>query len=509
MTSVRLVLGDQLNPQHHWYQTVDDHVTYLLMEVREETDYVVHHAQKIIAIFAAMRDFAARLLAAGHQVHYLKISDTSNQQSLTKNILQLCREHNATCFEYQAPDEWRVDRTLKNLCTTLQIPTHCIDTEHFLTTRDDASRIFSGRRQWLMEYFYRQMRIRYNVLMESNGKPIGVQWNFDKENRQAWSGTPAEPIDWRSTHNHAALWAEIQHAGVKSFGEGHETDFRWPLNRAEALNHLNAFIKDALPHFGAFQDALNTEASRLFHSLLSFALNTKMIHPQEVIEKTVHAYQTGQAPLAAAEGFIRQILGWREYIRGVYWASMPGYADKNYFAHERPLPEWFWTGNTKMRCVAHAISQSLDTAYAHHIQRLMIIGNFSLLAGLKPDAVHQWYLGVYIDAFDWVERPNTLGMSQFADGGQLATKPYVSSASYIDKMSNYCKGCHYDKKDRLGSRACPFNALYWDFFVRHQKKLSGNPRLGIVFQQLTKMSDEQKDQIRIKAASLMSSIEEL
>jgi len=264
-----------------------------------------------------------------------------------------------------------------------------------------------------------------------------------------------------------------------------------------------------LPHFGEFQDAMSSKAWRLFHSLLSFALNTKMLNPCEVVQRVEAAFHQGAAPLSAVEGYIRQIIGWREYIRGVYWHHMPAYAQKNVFNHQSELPTWFWTGKTKMRCMAHAISQSLEHAHAHHIQRLMVIGNFSLLAGLHPQRVHEWYLGVYIDAFEWVELPNTLGMSQYADGGLLATKPYVSSAAYIDRMSDYCKGCHYDKKSRVGENACPFNSLYWDFFARNVSTLSNNPRIGMVYPQLRKMTPDSTQAFKQQAMFYRNNLETL
>ncbi len=490
MTLLRLILGDQLNPAHGWFTVPDDNTIYVLMEIRQETDYVLHHAQKIIAIFAAMRDFARHLRDAGHTVHYLSIDDPANHQSLPANLDALSALYSASAFEYQAPDEWRLDQQLADYVRQRPIPGRMVDSEHFYSRRDEAAALFAGRKQWLMEHFYRHMRMRHGVLMAAPGKPLGGQWNFDHDNRKPWPGLPREPTDWRHEHDHSSLWESIQRAGIASFGEPGARRFFWPLNRAEALQELEDFIAEALPHFGDFQDALTYRAWRLFHSLLSFALNTKMLNPQEVVTRAAEAYETGRVPLAAAEGFIRQILGWREYVRGVYWANMPGYGAHNTFDHQRPLPAWFWSGKTRMRCLAHAIGQSLEHAYAHHIQRLMIIGNFALLAGLNPGAVHRWYLGVYIDAFEWVELPNTLGMSQFADGGKLATKPYVSSAAYIDRMSDYCKGCHYDKKARLGPQACPFNGLYWDFFARNRERLGANPRLGMVYRQLAKMSPE-------------------
>lgn len=502
MKTLRLILGDQLNPQHSWFAKPDPAVLHVMMEVRQETDYVLHHAQKILAIFAAMRDFAANLTATGYRVRYIAIDDADNRPSLTANLDHLIANHAIERFEYQAPDEWRLDRQLADYAQALDIPAAMVDTEHFLTTRRDAAELFADRRQWLMEHFYRHMRGRHRVLLQDDGRPLGGQWNFDHDNRKPWPGQPHEPADWRRGHDHRALWQRIQVAGVASFGEPSAGDLRWPLNRSEALTHLDAFIEHALPHFGTYQDALSYRASRLFHSLLSFALNTKMLGPREVIARAETACRDGDVPLAAAEGFIRQILGWREYVRGVYWANMPGYAALNFFDHRRPLPAWFWTGQTRMRCLAHSIGQSLDQAYAHHIQRLMVIGNFGLLAGLDPAALHRWYLGVYIDAFEWVELPNTLGMSQFADGGRLATKPYVSSAAYVDRMSDYCKGCHYDKRDRTGPRACPFNALYWNFFDRHRPQLEARPRLSMVFRQLDRMSPSDLSAIRQKAASL-------
>ena len=345
--------------------------------------------------------------------------------------------------------------------------------------------------------------------MEDAKKPVGGQWNFDHDNRKPWRGTPAEPQDPRTLHDHSPLWQSIVAAGVKSFGAPHADRLAWALNRDEALQQLDAFIEWALPHFGDFQDAMSSKAWRLFHSLLSFALNVKMLNPREVVARAQAAYHAGHAPLAAVEGFIRQILGWREYVRGVYWAHMPDYAEKNFFGHTRPLPSWFWDGKTKMHCLSQAITQSLEQAHAHHIQRLMVIGNFALLAGLDPAKVHGWYLGIYIDAFEWVELPNTVGMSQFADGGLLATKPYVSSAAYIDRMGDYCKGCHYDKKARVGERACPFNALYWDFFHRNADTLERNPRIGMAYRQLEKMDAATIAAFRQQAATMLARLDSL
>ncbi|NLY27152.1 MAG: cryptochrome/photolyase family protein [Alcaligenaceae bacterium] len=497
-TTVRLLLGDQLNSQHSWFQTTDPDVVYVMMEIRQETDYVLHHAQKILAIFAAMRHFARALSHRGHRVHYLTIDDPGNTHSLTHNLTRVMQQYEAGRLEWQEPDEYRLDQQLAAFAATLP-EACCVSSEHFITSRHFAAGLFKTRKSWLMEHFYRQLRKQENVLMRADGSPEGERWNFDHDNRKRWSGSPAAPADWRLPHDHSKLWETIVLAGVRSFGNPQAHALRWPVSRAEALSDLDNFIENALPWFGDYQDAMAHGQVRLFHSLLSFALNVKLLNPRELIAKVEQAWRDGKVSLAGAEGFIRQILGWREYVRGVYWARMPDYVTVNELNHGKPLPDWFWTGKTDMHCLSDAIGQSLEHAYAHHIQRLMIIGNYALLAGLDPQAVHTWYLGVYIDAFEWVEAPNTLGMSQFADGGLLATKPYVSSAAYVDRMSDYCRNCPYDRKARTGARACPFNALYWAFFDRHRTRLERNPRLGMVYRQLNAMTQEQIAALREQA----------
>ena len=509
MSKLRLVLGDQLNIRHSWFASVDPDVLHVLMEIRQETDYVLHHAQKILAIFAAMRDFARQLSERGHRVHYLAIDDPENLQSLTANLDRLIGRHGIETFEYLAPDEWRLNRQLADYALGLDKPACMVDSEHFMTQRDEAARFYAKRSQWTMEPFYRHMRKLHNVLLDPRGQPAGGRWNFDADNRKRWRGEPAEPAEWRQAHDHRELWACITAAGVRSFGAPHAEALQWPLNRDEALQQLEAFVQHALPHFGDFQDAMSEHASRLFHSLLSFALNVKLLSPREVIDRAQACWHAGDAPLTAVEGFIRQILGWREYVRGVYWAHMPGYARRNHFGHHEDLPAWFWTGTTSMNCLHHAISQSLEHAHAHHIQRLMLIGNFALLAGLDPQQVHQWYLGVYIDAFEWVEMPNTLGMSQFADGGLLATKPYISAAAYIHRMGDYCSGCSYRRDQRTGKQACPFNALYWDFLAREQDRLGNNPRLAMPYQLLQRMPATERSMLTNQAQDIRKNLANL
>jgi len=510
ITTVRLILGDQLHYGHSWYQVVNPSILYVLMEVKEEATYVTHHAQKVIGIFAAMYNFSSFLKKKGHRVEHLLINDSRNQQSITKNLEWLIKDYNAIQFEYQLPDEYRLHQQLVSFSSSLSISVNAVDTEHFLTTRDTLVEMFGARKQYLMETFYRKMRIQYNVLMQGN-QPIGGKWNYDHENRSPYKGEIKIPEPSIFQHDYTEIWQAILKAAIPTMGEANAKSFSWPTTRKEALKVLDYFVKELLPHFGKYQDAMHTQYAFLFHSRLSFALNIKMIGPLEVIKTVEQAYLQNpvKVSLAQAEGFIRQILGWREYVRGIYWTRMPNFATENFLNHQRDLPGWYWTGQTKLNCLKHAIGQSLTLAYAHHIQRLMITGNFALLVGVHPDAVDQWYLGIYIDAFEWVEMPNTRGMSQYADGGVLGSKPYISAAAYIDKMSNYCRSCHYSKTLRYGERACPFNSLYWNFYIEHFDKLRGNARVGMMLKQVEKMSVEEREKIVAQAHAYIQNVNAL
>ena len=505
---LRLILGDQLNPLHPWFQKPEPDVIYTLMEVRQETDYVLHHAQKVLGIFAAMRAFARHLQAQGHQVHYISIADPENQHSFTANLEYLISRHKARAVEYLLPDEWRVDRQLRAWAEDAHVPVRAEDTGHFYLPREGVSEVLGEHAWWVMEHLYRSQRRRFGVLMEGD-KPVGGRWNYDSENRKPWKGTPPPPKDTRPRHDLGALWREIEAAGIKTAGDPAADDFRWPITREEALRQLHHFIREGLPYFGPFQDALTAQHERLFHSMLSFPLNLKMLSPQEVVQTAEAAYCRGLAPLASVEGFIRQILGWREYVRGVYWAYMPHYTAQNALSHHRPLPSWYWTGQTRMACLRHTITQVLRTGYAHHIQRLMVTGNFALLIGAHPAEVHRWYLGLFVDGFEWVTAPNTLGMSQWADGGLMATKPYISTAAYIQRMGDYCRGCLYDPKARSGENACPFNALYWDFLGRHKAHLRKNPRMTTALRQLERLGTETQKALQTQAETTLQRADQL
>ena len=493
MTKIlRLVLGDQLNSQHSWFAAPNSSVTYLMLEMRQETDYVTHHIQKVVGFFLSMRQFAQELQEQGHQFIYLTLDDPQNQQSLSAQVQDLVRKEKFTRFEYLLPDEYRLDQQLQACCADLDIPCQAFDTEHFLSDREFLANFFKGKKTFLMESFYREMRRKYQVLMEGN-QPLTGQWNYDQDNRQALKDKSLILAPRLHPKQAGPIVDLLDRCGVSTVGTIDTEAFVWPTSRKESLELLDHFCEHLLVHFGSYQDALTTWDPYLFHSRLSFSLNCKLISPLEVVQ-TVEAYwsrRQDQIGIAQVEGFIRQILGWREYMRGIYWAKMPDFAQLNYFGHERKLPDWFWTGKTEMNCLSQSIQQSLDLAYAHHIQRLMVTGNFALLAGIHPDEVDRWYLGIYIDAIEWVEITNTRGMSQFADGGIVGTKPYVSSANYIKKQGNYCSTCAYQADKKTGEGSCPFNSLYWHFHARNRDLLEKNPRIGMVYRTWDKMGNQQ------------------
>ena len=508
--TLRLILGDQLNSNHSWFKTADDAITYVLMEIRSETDYAQHHIQKIVGFFASMQNFASELKSNNHNVIYVYLNDPTNLQSFDKNILALIEKHHFNNFEFQQPDEYRLDELLKNFSKKIAIPTTIADSEHFFTTRAELGTFFEGKKTFLMESFYHYMRKKHHILMEGD-KPIMGKWNFDGDNQKKLpkNHKPTTPLVFNN--NVAEIVNEINQTNIKTIGNIDPKNFVWPINREQSLQLLDFFAIECLPFFGSYRDAMSPNEWSLYHARLSFSMNIKMISPQEVIQRCIEEWhkRTTEIEYHQLEGFVRQIIGWREYMRGIYWNKMPEYASMNYFNHEAKLPDWYWTGKTKMNCLRDAIQQSLDYSYAHHIQRLMITGNFALLAGIHPDEVDRWYLGIYIDAIQWVEITNTRGMSQFADGGIVGTKPYVSSANYIDKMSHYCASCFYKKALKTGDKACPFNSLYWNFYDKNEGKLGKNPRIGMMYNVWRKMKVETKTEILEQADYYLENINEL
>ncbi len=510
---LRLVLGDQLDSQHSWYRKPDAHVLYIIAELRQETDYVKHHQQKLCAFFAAMAAFADHLQGSGHQVLHLTLDDTAAYADLGELLAQLCRLYAVSELEYQQPDEYRLARQLQTLAIK-GVTIRCCDTEHFLLPFNEISRHFSPGKHQRMENFYRWMRRHHGILMD-DGEPLGGQWNYDAQNRNKLrpADLAAIPEPLLFANDVGPILQRLEHHGVDAFGEC-GASLLWPINRDQSLQLLSYFCQHCLPRFGTFQDAMTCRSEHhwsLYHSRLSFALNAKMLHPREVIDAALRCQaNAGKAiDLAQVEGFVRQILGWREHVRGVYWANMPRYSQLNTLTAKRPLPDFFWTGETRMRCLGAAIDQSLQFAYAHHIQRLMITGNFCLLAGIDPAQVDAWYLGIYIDAIEWVELPNTRGMSQFADDGILATKPYAASGNYVNKMSDYCGDCHYQVKQKHSETACPLNSLYWHFMVQHRSRLQTNPRIGMVYRNWDNQSEEQRRATLERAAWCLQHIDSL
>lgn len=507
--TLRLILGDQLNAAHSWWEKVDSNVLFVFMEIKPESEYVTHHIQKIVGIFQAMRVFSEEMSERGHNVKYFRINDEDNHHSFHDNLQTLCHTYPITRIEYQEPDEYRLDILLSQQLPALGKEIRCCSTEHFYTHRLELSEMFSGKKAFLMESFYRAMRKKHQVLMDGD-KPIFGQWNYDKENRKKLPSDHKPPQPKLFSHDVISILEDIEKAGIHHIGKIDALHFIWPKNRSESMQMLGYFVNELMDNFGTYQDAMSVDFWSLYHSRISFALNLKLIGPEVVVstvEKEWRNRGQSQQMLHQVEGFIRQILGWREYMRGIYWAHMPKFSELNYFEHKRSLPEFYWTGDTRMNCMSRSIQQSLDYAYAHHIQRLMITGNFALLAGIHPDELDQWYLGIYIDAFEWVEITNTRGMSQYADGGIVGTKPYVSSASYIHKMGDYCKGCHYNHTKKTGEKACPFNSLYWHFINRHSTLLSTNPRMTMMYKLWDKMSE--KEEILKQANYYLDHIESL
>lgn len=508
-----MILGDQLNRDHSWFQKQDPDCLYILMEMHQETNYVKHHIQKIIAFFLAMESMSKWLTESKHDVLYLQLDDSKNTGSLGKNLQWIIEEYGISQVEYQQPDEYRLDEQLKSLSASLDLPFVSVDTEHFLTTRDELATFFEGKKTLLMESFYRYMRKKYNLLMDpmDASQPLTGKWNYDHENRGSIKSKHeiVQPLVFKKEIQ--SILSRIKSQNVASIGSVDAEAFIWPSTPDESRELLRFFLEQCLPVFGKYQDAMVERAWSVYHARISFSMNSKMLHPLEVVKSAISHWEENQdtITIAQVEGFVRQIIGWREYMRGVYWKEMPDYGTMNYFDHQRKLPNFYWSGQTKMNCMQKSIQQSLDYAYAHHIQRLMVTGNFALLAGIDPDELDKWYLGIYIDAIEWVEITNTRGMSQFADGGIVGTKPYVSSANYINKMSDYCKGCYYDKSVKVGDRACPFNSLYWNFYEVNRPLLGKNPRVGMMYRVWDRNSDSQKRDILNQAEYYLNNIEEL
>ena len=487
VTRLILVLGDQLTEDIAALREADRETDVVVMaEVAAEAAYVAHHPKKIALIFAAMRKFAAALQASGWDVRYTRLDDPANAGSIPGELLRRAGETGADTVIATEPGEWRLIAAVQDV----PLRVHLLEDNRFLASHADFESWAMGRKALRMEYFYREMRRRTGLLMDGDA-PAGGQWNYDSENRKPPpGGVDFHPVAFTPDESIEEVLTLVEHRFADSFGD--VRPFTLPTDRTQARRALTHFIGHALPFFGDYQDAMLTGHRTLFHACISSSLNIGLLDPMEVCRAAEDAYRAGNVPLNAAEGFIRQILGWREYVRGIYFLEGPDYTSRNALNHRRKLPPLYWGGATRMNCLAHAARQTKEDAYAHHIQRLMVTGNFALLAGIDPAEVHEWYLRVYIDAFEWVEAPNTIGMSQFADGGIIASKPYVSSGAYIDRMSDYCGDCAYDVKAKTGTDACPFNLLYWAFLDRHRARFEKNPRMANMYRTWDKLDADRR-----------------
>lgn len=509
MSALRLILADQLSESLASLQGIDKACdVVMLCEVMEEAGYVPHHPKKISFLFSAMRHFAAELEDQGVHVRYVKLDGAKNTGSFTGEVQRAIHELKSSTVVVTEPGEYRVLQMMKDWRHALDIPVEILPDTRFLSTHAEFAVWAKDKKQLRMEFFYREMRKKYSVLMEPDGKPTGGEWNYDKENRKPPKAGMTSPP--RIAHKKSAITNDVLALIKERFSHhfGMLEPFHYAVTRNQALMEIDHFIEHLLPNFGDYQDAMVAGEPYLYHSRISSYLNAGLLLPLEICQQAEAAYRAGKAPLNATEGFIRQILGWREYIRGIYWHFMPEYGERNRLNATRPLPEFYWGAPTHMFCVAEAVRHTRDHAYSHHIQRLMITGNFALLAGLDVKAVQEWYLAVYSDAYEWVEMPNTLGMALFGDGGVVASKPYAASGKYIHRMSNYCEKCQYDPDEMTGEKACPFNALYWDFLVRHESIFRGNQRMPYVFATWDKFAPEKQKAIRRQAQSSLKKMAE-
>lgn len=502
-----LVFGDQLNEDSTAFEGFDREKDLVWMaEVEEESKYAWSHRQRIVLFLSAMRHFRRRLESRGFRFFYRELDEADGATKLSEVLRAFLDVHRPEKVIFTRPGEYRIMKGVETVCGQTGIPVEMREDLHFFSTPPDFEEFARGRKEWVMEYFYRDMRRRHGILME-DGHPTGGQWNFDKDNREAFGRSGPEGVPETKRLEPDALTREVIRMVAERFPDhpGALDSFGWPVTPRAAALALDTFVEKALPNFGRFQDAMWTGEPFLFHSLLASSLNLKLLDPRRVVRRAEEAWKAGKAPLAAVEGFIRQILGWREYIRGVYWKCMPGYIRMNALEADEPLPDFYWNGQTPLACLKHCIGDTLRNGYAHHIQRLMVTGLYALLLGVRPREVEDWYLGIYVDAVEWVTLPNTLGMSQYADGGIVGSKPYVATGKYIQRMSNYCAECPRNPAEATGEKACPFTTLYWDFLLRHEERLRKNRRMSLQVRNLDRLDEARRSEIRETAREIRRS----
>ena len=499
-----LILGDQLDLASSALSDFDPKCdTIWMAEVDEESTHIPSSKQRSTVFISAMRHFASELRDKNWPLIYTKLDAPDNTGSLSGELEKAIAQLQPNGLVMTAPGDWRVLQSLRAVARQNNLELDIRDDTHFFSTVREFALHAAGRKQLRLEFFYREMRQKTGILMEGK-QPIGGQWNFDADNRGSFGKQGPGLLPAPTRFNPDVITQEVIDLVRHRFADhpGSVDSFGWPVTRAQAQVALHEFITQRLPSFGLYQDAMWEGEVWLYHSHLSCALNLKLLNPREVVAAAVDAYEKGHAPLEAVEGFVRQILGWREYVRGIYWTHMPEYITRNSTQATAPLPSFYWTGKTDMACMRDAIHQTLTHGYAHHIQRLMVTGLYALLLGVRPTEVHAWYLGVYVDAVEWVELPNTLGMSQFADGGLMASKPYIASGKYIDRMSNHCKGCRFNPAESTGETACPFTTLYWDYLIQHADALSQNPRMLMQLKNMNRLTEDQRQAITEQAQQI-------
>ena len=509
MPALRIILGDQLSNEISSLSGINaEEDIVLICEVFAEATYVKHHKKKIVFLFSAMRHFAEELrVEKNYQVEYLKLNDPEPMQSFTQAVEKTLAKHKIDEIIVTSPGEYRVLTEINIWQELFGIPVDIREDARFLCNQVEFKNWSKDRKNLRMEYFYREMRKKYSILMDGD-QPIGGKWNFDLENRKPPNPNFDIPETFSSEPD--AVTLDVMQLVEDKFSDhmGVLSDFHFAINAAQAKIALKQFIDERLKYFGDFQDAMIQGKPWMYHSHVGLYLNCGLLSPLECIQAAEQAYHDSHAPLNAVEGFIRQILGWREFVRGIYWNEMPDYASLNFFEAERDLPAFYWDADTKMNCVHQSVKETSQNAYAHHIQRLMVLGNFALLTGINPVQVNAWFLSVYADAFEWVELPNVSGMALFADGGYLASKPYAAGGGYINKMSNYCKSCSYSVTKKSGPDACPFNYLYWDFLERNRNKLGNNHRIGMMYKVYDRMSEEKKEMIKVDSNEFLISLDD-
>jgi deoxyribodipyrimidine photolyase-related protein len=501
---LQIVLGDQLDPSRRHLTHIDKTAdVILMMEVADEATHVASHKQRTVLFLAAMRQFGKDLHSDGYRVRYVALDDPANTGSFDGEITRAVKACKPDSLRVIRPGEWRVLKTIQSVAARVGLELVLDEDPHFYLTPEEFEAWADGRKTLVMEHFYRMMRKRLNVLMTDAGEPEGGAWNFDKENRETFREDPASIPD-TPTFRTGERTLEVIDLVQRQFPDapGRLDSFNWPVTRNQGQRALDAFIVHRLPHFGQYQDAMVSGQRHMFHSLLSSALNLKLLDPRECVQAAVDAYEAGHAPINAVEGFVRQLIGWREFIRGMYWQQGPDYADRNAFGDDGDLPALYWDGQTDMVCLRESVGQVLDEAYGHHIQRLMVTGNFALLLGVHPRQVSDWYLGMYVDAVDWVTLPNTLGMAMYADGGVVGTKPYIASGRYINRMSDYCRTCPYDPTKRTGDDACPYTTLYWEFLDRHERMFRNNRRMTFPMKNLATIVASERREIAACAMAI-------